>query len=132
MNLLSRKIMQVALISVFATPLSVLAADKADNDHDSHHPAQAQSANAPEKAAPDANNKIRENMQARMLAMHNTTDPEARQAMMMAQMDDMAAMMANMGSGCPMMGGGQGGMMGGGKGGKGGMMGSGMPGNPAK
>ena len=124
MNILARKSLQIALISLFAAPLAALAADAPGTDHDSHHPAQAQSATAPEKATPQMGNQLQEKMHARMLAMRNTSDPEARQAMMMAQMDDMSAMMANMGSGCPMMaqdmmGGGKGGMMG-----KGGVMGN--------
>ena len=73
-------------------------------------------------------------MHARMLAMQNTSDPQARQTMMMAQMQDMTDMMTLMGSGCPMMQGmgdmmgGQGGMMGG----QGGMMGQPMNEKPAK
>ena len=145
MNKLSRKILQVALISAMASPLTLLAADQATDDHNSHHPAPAQSAATPKKSAQNQFDHIQENMQARMLAMQNTSDPETRQAMMMAQMADMSSMMAGMTSGCPMaqgmMGGGKGGMMsgmmGGGKGGmmngqKGGMMGDNMPGKPAK
>lgn len=101
------------LISAFAAPAAVLAADKAANP-DPHHPAQAQSAAAPEKSSQAAAGQIQERMHARMLAMRNTSDPQARQDMMMAQMQDMTEMMAMMGSGCPMMQGmmgAQGGMM---------------------
>ena len=103
------------LISVFAAPVAVLASDKVANP-DPHHPDQAQSAKAPEKPSQAAAGQIQERMHARMLAMRNTSDPQARQEMMMAQMQDMTEMMAMMGSGCPMMQdmmGGQGGMMGG-------------------
>lgn len=116
MTTLSRKIFQVALISALASPLSLLAADKPAIDHDSHHPAQVPAKMMNEDAAQNSTSQLRENMHARMLAMRNTSDPEARQAMMMAQMADMSTMMAGMGSDCPMAHG----MM---KGKKGGMMG---------
>ena len=103
------------LISAFAAPAAVLAADKVA-DPDPHHPAQVQPAAAPDKSSQAAAGQTQERMHARMLAMRNTSDPQARQEMMMAQMQDMTEMMAMMGSGCPMMQdmmGGQGGMMGG-------------------
>ena len=111
------------LLSAIAAPAAVLAADKAAIP-DPHHPAQAQSAKAPDKPSQAATGQIQERMHARMLAMRNTNDPQARQEMMMAQMQDMTEMMAMMGSGCPMMQG----MMGG----QGGMMDGPMKDRPAK
>lgn len=132
MNAFSRKFAQIALIAIFASPVTLLAADIDANDHNSHHPAQAQAAATTDKSTQETGNQIQERMQTRMLAMRNTSDPAARQDMMMAQMQDMSAMMANMGTGCPMMAqgmmGGKGGMMGS----KGGMMGDNMPGKSAK
>lgn len=101
------------LVSLFAVPAAVLAADKAAKP-DPHHPNEAQSAEATDKATQAAAGQIRERMHARMLAMRNISAPQARQKMMMAQMQDMTEMMAMMGSACPMMQdmmGGQDGMM---------------------
>ncbi len=128
MNALSRKIVQLALISIISSPLTLLAADKPADDHSSHHPAQVHSATTPAKAGQAAPGQIQENMHARMLAMQNTSDPESRQTLMMAQMADMSAMMAGMGSGCPMAQG----MMDDGKSGMGGMMGNHMHGKSPK
>ena len=100
-----KRIAALILLAALATPAAVLAADP-----DPHHPAQAQSAKVPGKLSQAAAGQIQERMHARMLAMRNTSDPQTRQEMMMAQMQDMTEMMAMTGSGCPMMGG-QGGMM---------------------
>ena len=59
---------------------------------------EAQSAEATDKATQAAAGQIRERMHARMLAMRNISAPQARQEMMMAQMQDMTEMMAMMGS----------------------------------
>ncbi len=126
MRNLSRNIAKLILISAFAAPAALLAADKAAAP-DPHHPTPVQSAKTPDKPTQAAAGQIQERMHARMLAMQNTSDPQARQTMMMAQMQDMTDMMTLMGSGCPMMQG-MGGMMGG----QGGMMGQPMNEKPAK
>ena len=126
MNNLSHNIAQLILISAFAAPAALLAADKAIPS-DPHHPTPVQSAKTPDKTTQAAAGQIQERMHARMLAMRNTSDPQARQTMMMAQMQDMTDMMKLMGSGCPMMQG-MGDMMGG----QGGMMGKPMNEQPAK
>ena len=126
MNNLSHNIAKLILISAFAAPAALLAADKAIPS-DPHHPTPEQSAKTPDKTTQAAAGQIQERMHARMLAMRNTSDPQARQTMMMAQMQDMTDMMKLMGSGCPMMQG-MGDMMGG----QGGMMGKPMNEQPAK
>lgn len=126
MNNLSHNIAKLILISAFAAPAALLAADKAIPS-DPHHPTPVQSAKTPDKTTQAAAGQIQERMHARMLAMRNTSDPQARQTMMMAQMQDMRDMMKLMGSGCPMMQG-MGDMMGG----QGGMMGKPMNEQPAK
>lgn len=126
MNNLSHNIAKLILISAFAAPAALLAADKAIPS-DPHHPTPVQSAKTPDKTTQAAAGQIQERMHARMLAMRNTSDPQARQTMMMAQMQDMTDMMKLMGSGCPMMQG-MGDMMGG----QGGMMGKPMNEQPAK
>ena len=114
MRNLSHNIAKLILITVFAAPVALFAADKAV-DQDPHHPPQVQSLKTPDNPTQAAVGQIQETMHARMLAMQNTRDPQARQDMMMAQMQDMMTMME---SGCPMMQdmgsmmGGQGGMMG--------------------
>ena len=126
MKTLSRNIAKLILISAFAAPAALLAADKAAAP-DPHHPTPVQSAKTPDKTTQAAAGQIQERMHARMLAMRNTSDPQARQTMMMAQMQDMTDMMTLMGSGCPMMQG-MGDMMGA----QGGMMGKPMNEKPAK
>jgi hypothetical protein len=117
MKNLSRNIAKLILISAFSAPATLLAADKLAAP-DPHHPNTVQSVKTPDKQTQVATGKIQERMHARMLAMQNTSDPHARQTMMMDQMQDMMDMMRIMGSGCPMlqgmgdMMGGQGGMMG--------------------
>lgn len=106
MRNLSSHIAQVLLISVFAAPTALLAADP-----DPHHPDRTPSVRKVDPSAQTNVAEIHERMQTRMLAMRNTGNPQARQDMMLAQMQDMMSMMQMMGSGCPMMGG-QGGMMG--------------------
>jgi hypothetical protein len=115
MRNLSHHIAKLILITAFAAPVALFAAEKAPADHEVHHPTQVQSPKTPDKPTQAALGQIQETMHARMLAMQNTRDPQARQDMMMAQMQDMMTMME---SGCPMMQdmgsmmGGQGGMMG--------------------
>lgn len=123
MRNLSRNIAKLILISAFAAPAALFAADKAAAS-DPHHPTPVQSAKTPYKPTQAAAGQIQESMHARMLAMQNTSDPQAHQTMMMAQMQDMTDMMTLMGSECPMMQG----MMGG----QGGMMGQPMNEKPAK
>lgn len=113
MKTLFKRIATFILVSAIAAPVAALAADKAANP-DPHHPAQVQSVKAPDKPSQAALGQVQERMHARMLAMRNTSDQQARQDMMMAQMQDMTEMMAMTGSRCPMMQGmmgGQGGMM---------------------
>lgn len=120
----SHHIAKLILIAVFATPVALFAAEKAPADHEVHHPTQAQLPKTSDKPTQAAVGQMQETMHARMQAMQNTNDPQARQEMMMAQMQDMMTMME---SGCPMMQD-MGSMMGG----QGGMMGKPMNGKPSK
>ena len=100
MKNLSHNIAKLILITAFTAPVTLFAAEKIPADHEVHHPTQVQSPKIPDKL-PQANvSQLQETMHARMLAMQNTRDPQARQEMMMAQMQDM---MTTMESGCPMM-----------------------------
>jgi hypothetical protein len=122
----SHNLAKLILISAFSAPISLFAADKTV-DQDPHHPAPVQSPKTPDKPTQDATSQIQERMHARMLAMQNTSDPQARQTMMMAQMQDMTERMTVMGSGCPMMQ-----AMGGMMSGQDGMMGSPLKRKPSK
>ena len=72
MNNLSHNIAKLILISAFAAPAALFAADKAAAS-DPHHPTPVQSAKTPDKPTQAATGQIQERMHARMLAMRNTT-----------------------------------------------------------
>lgn len=130
MKSLSHKAIKLVLVSAFAAPLALFAAENATDDHASHHPAVAQSENIPVQVAPRSFEQLQQKMQVRMRAMQQITDPPARAAIMAAQMQDMQEMMQGAGIGCPMAGrmGTMMGMMGMG----GGMMHNNMHGNAVK
>ncbi len=111
MKTLTRNTMQLLLISVLSVPLAVLAADKPDEAHDSHHPAVTQTSDAAAQTTPISPDLLRDRMETRLRAMQQVNDSQARLSMMMAQMQDINDMMKAMGAGCPMMEG----MMGGGE-----------------
>lgn len=123
MKNLSHHIAKLTFITAIAAPVALFAAEKAPADHEVHHPTAVQSPKTPDKPTPVDVGQIQERMHTRMLAIQNTGDPQARQEMMMAQMQDMMTMME---SGCPMMQD-MGSMMGG----QGGMMGKKMNGKPS-
>lgn len=129
MKTISHRAIKLVLISALATPFALFAAENAADDHASHHPSAVERpevATAPVTAR--SFEQLQEQMQVRMRAMQQITDPQARAAIMAAQMQDMQQMMQGAGIGCPMMAG-MGmmtGMMGGG------MMNNGMHGNTVK
>lgn len=115
--------LMLALAWALSLPVMAMAADAASNDHASHHPDQAQTG-APGATTPQERAK---GMRERMMSIRAEKDPAKRKELLEAQMKDMEAMLDS--GGCPMMAGGKGGGMMGGKMGPGmGMMGQGMQG----
>lgn len=118
MTNLARKSLPLLVAISLVAPLALLAADKTADDNTLRQSQQA----------PADGQNLQERMQtmwARMTAMQATNDPQARLAIMNAQMQEMQTMMQDLSAGCPMAGaqgmmGGMGGMM------AGHMMGGGM------
>jgi len=127
MNAFSRTSITIALATALSAPLALYAAEQTAGDHNSHHPAQI-AAGTGTMSTQQGQDQMQAQMQTRMQgmmgrmqAMQQTTDPQARMPIMMAQMQDMQAMMKDMGMACPMASG---------MGGQG-MMGNGMHGGAA-
>ena len=104
MKTLSHNAIKLILISALAAPVALFAAENAADDHASHHPAEVRSAGAAASVAPRSVDQLHEQMQVRMRAMQQITDPQARAAIMAVQMQDMQEMMPGAGIGCPMAG----------------------------
>lgn len=102
MKTATRKTVKFILVSAFVVPAALFAAENAVDDHAGHHPVEARPAERAGAVAQNSFDQLQERMQVRMRAMQQLSDPQARSALMTAQMQDMQETLK--GVGCPMAG----------------------------
>lgn len=105
MKSIQRNTLMLALAATLVMPATLMAANATKDEHSGHHPV-APSASAPAQANPAATQGVAtkdpmQAMQARMMEIHTSKDPEKRRQLMEIQMKEMEAKMQD--GSCPMM-----------------------------